>query len=195
MPSKTSLIQQVREATGAGIMDSKKALEASGGAVDAAIAYLKKQGQHVAAKKQERTTKEGTIGSYIHANGSVAALVALACESDFVARTPDFQELAHDLAMQVAAADPQYIAPDNVPASALDEERTIWREQLKTQGKPEKMWDRIIDGKAAKYYSQVCLLKQPFIKDDSITIEQHIQAKIMKFGENIQVRNIMRMAL
>jgi len=195
MEITTQTIQKLRHETGAGIMDAKKALQESGGDYAKAIGWLKKRGQKIALSKQSRKTKEGVIGYYIHANAKVAALVALVCESDFVAKTDDFKELAHDLAMQVAATDPQYISPENVPADIIEGEKEIYRAQLKSEGKPEKIWEKVITGKLDKFFSENCLLKQVFIKDDGKTIEQLIQARVLKLGENIQVRAIKRMAL
>lgn len=195
MPIDTKTIQELREQTGAGLMDTKRALQEAGGDYNKAIEVLRKHGQKVAAKKQDRTTKEGIIGTYVHANHKVVALVALACESDFVGKTEDFQELAHDLAMQVAATDPKYITPADVPADLIAKEKEIYREQLKAEGKPEKMWDKIAEGKLEKFFSEVCLIKQSFIKEDKKTIEELIQEKILKLGENIQIREIKRMSL
>jgi len=195
MKIDTKLIQQLREETGAGIMDAKKALEETNGDIDQATDLMKKKGQKVAAKKQDRATKEGVIGSYMHTNNKVAAMVALACESDFVANTDDFKELAHDLAMQVAANNPTYILPDEVPEEIVNKEKEIFQEQLKTENKPEKIWDNIIKGKLEKYYSEVCFIKQVYIKDDKVTIEQLIQDKILKLGENIQIKEIKKISL
>ncbi len=195
MEITTQDIQKLRSETGAGVMDAKKALQESGGDYDKAINWLKKRGQKIALSKQSRKTNEGVIGCYIHANAKVAALVALTCESDFVAKTEDFKTLAHDLAMQVAATDPQYISPENVPTDIIEHEKEIYRVQLKNEGKPEKIWEKIITGKIQKFFSENCLLKQVFIKDDDKTVEQLIQAQVLKFGENIQIREIKRMSL
>jgi len=189
------LIQKLREQTGVGIMDAKKALQETDGDFDKAIELMKKQGQKVAAKKQDRETNEGTIGTYLHSNGKVVGIAAVACESDFVGKTEDFKDLAHDLAMQVAAADPQYISPADVPAEVIEKEKEIFQEQLKKEKKPQNVMDNIIKGKMDKYYSEVCLLKQPFIKDDKMTIEQLIQEKVLKLGENIQVKEIVKVTL
>lgn len=195
MAIETSLILKLREETGVGMMDAKSALEATDGDYQKAVDHLKKLGKQVALKKQDRSTKEGIVGSYIHANGKVAALVALACETDFVEKTDNFQTLAHDLAMHVAAADPQYLAPTDVPASVVDHERDIFREQLKREGKPAAMIEKIITGKLKKFYSECCFLQQPFIKDDSVTIEELIQQQVLKLGENIQIKEFKRIAL
>lgn len=195
MTITTADIKKLRAATGAGIMDTKKALVEAAGDTKKAMGILRKQGQAMAAKKQVRETREGTIGYYIHSNGKVAAFVALACESDFVANTDDFKELAHDLAMQVAATDPAYIAPEDVPAKELAEKKEVFRAMLKKEKKPAKIWDKIIDGKISKYYSEVCFMKQVFVKDDKQTIEQLIHERILKLGENIQVKEIKKISL
>lgn len=189
------LIQKLRQATGVGIMDAKKALQETDGDFDKAIELMKKQGQKVAAKKQDRETNEGTIGTYIHSNGKVVGIAAVACESDFVGNTEDFKSLAHDIAMQVAAADPIYISPEDVPAEILDKEKEIFTELLKKENKPANIIENIVKGKVEKYYSEVCLLKQPFIKDDKLTIEQLIQEKVLKLGENIKVKEIKKISL
>jgi elongation factor Ts len=149
----------------------------------------------MAAAKSERTVKEGVVGTYLHANGKVAALVAVACETDFVARTKDFQDLAHDLAVHVAAANPQYLQPSDVPADVVAKEREIYQQQLKTEGKPEKMWDNIIEGKLKKFYADTCLLNQTYVKDDSLTITELVQQGVAKLGENIQVVSFSRLAI
>ena len=195
MTIDTATIQKLREYTGVGLMDAKAALEKNDGDYDKAIDYLKKQGQKVAAKKQDRTTAEGVVGSYVHANGKVASLAAVSCETDFVAKTDDFQDLAHDIAMQVAATDPQYVAPADVPAASIEKEKEIYQEQLRQEGKPEAIWEKIITGKLEKYYAEVCLVKQPFIKNDDMTIEQLIQEYVVKLGENIRITEFHRIAL
>jgi len=195
MKIDTKLIKQLREKTGAGIMDVKEALAEFNGDVDKALESLRKKGQKIAATKQDRQTKEGLIGYYVHANGKIAALVAVACETDFVARTDDFKNLVHDLAMQVAATNPLYLSPNEVPAGVINKEKEIYSEQLKKEGKPEKVLDKIVDGKLAKYYQEVCLLKQLFIKDDKRSIEQLLQEVIAKLGENIQIKEFKRLNL
>ncbi len=195
MSIDTATIQKLREQTGVGLMDAKAALEKSDGNYEQAIDYLKKQGQKVAAKKQDRTTAEGTIGSYVHANGKVASLAAISCETDFVAKTDDFQHLAHDIAMQVAATDPQYLAPAEVPTEIIAKEKEIYQTQLRQEDKPESIWEKIIAGKLEKYYADACLVKQPFIKNDDITIEQLIQEHVVKLGENIKIAEFQRIAL
>ncbi len=191
----TATIQQLRSMTGAGIMDAKNALQEAQGDMDAAIEILKKKGQKIAAKKQDREANEGVVGVYVHANNKVAAMVALACETDFVAKTEDFQALAHDLAMHVTAAEPRYLKPEDVPIEDVEKEKEVYREQLKSEGKPEKMWDTIIEGKIKKFYSEVCLMEQAFIKDEDVTITELVTTAIAKLGENIQVKSFTRMAL
>jgi elongation factor Ts len=170
-------------------------VQEAGGNFDKAVELMRKHGQKVAAKKQDRQTNEGAIGTYIHANHKVVAIVALACESDFVGKHEEFRELAHDIAMQIAATDPQYVVPTDIPAEVIAKEKEIYQEQLKSEKKPAKIWDNILKGKLEKFYSEVCLVRQPFIKDDAKTIEQLIQEKILKFGENIQIKEFKRMAL
>jgi len=189
------LIKQLREDSGAGIMDVKDALKEFDGDIEKAMESLRKKGQKVAAKKQDRQTKDGLIGYYVHANSKVAAMVVVACETDFVARTDDFKAFAHDLAMQVAATDPLYLIPEDIPQEVLAKEKEIFIEQLKKEGKPEKMLDKIINGKLEKYYQEVCLLKQIFIKDDKKKIEQLLQEIIAKLGENVQIREFKKLAL
>jgi elongation factor Ts len=188
-------IQWLRQATGVGMMDAKKALEAVDGNREAAVEAMRKRGAKVAASKSDRAVKEGVVGSYVHANNKVAALVAVACETDFVSRTEDFQALAHDLALHVVAAHPKYFSPQQVPADVLAKEEEIYREQLKAEGKPEAMWDKILPGKIAKFYADTCLLNQPFVKDDSMTVEQVIQAAVAKLGENIVVTGFSRLSI
>jgi len=176
-------------------MDAKRALTEAAGDPKKALDILKKQGQKIAVKKQDRQTNQGLVGAYVHANGRVAALVSLACESDFVANTDTFKELAHDIAMHVAAMDPEYVRPEDVPADVIAHEKELFAGQLKEGGKPEKLWDGIIAGKLNKMFGDVCLLKQPFIKEDKKTIEQLIQEYILKLGENIQIKGFKRIAL
>jgi len=188
-------IQALRQATGVGMMEAKKALTESGGDAQKAIEGLRKRGAKVAAAKGDRQVKEGVIGSYVHANGKVAALVAVACETDFVARTTDFQEFAHDLAVHIAAMSPLYLNQDAVPADVVAKEEEIYRAQLEAEGKPVAMLEKILPGKLAKFYSETCLLKQPYVKDDSLTIEQVLQSTIAKLGENIQITSFSRMTI
>ncbi|MCC7153076.1 MAG: translation elongation factor Ts [Bryobacterales bacterium] len=186
------LVKQLREKTGAGMMECKKALTEANGDLAAAEVILRKQGLASAAKKSARSTKQGVIGAYIHPGSQLGVLVEVNCESDFVARTPDFQELVHDLAMQVAAADPKFIRKEEVTAEVLDKEKEIYRARALAEGKPEKIVDKMVEGRLAKFYEEVCLLEQPFIKDNTVTVGQLIAAKIAKIGENITVPRFAR---
>ena len=189
----TKLITQLRARTGAGIVDCREALEEANGDMEKAVELLRKKGAIKAAKKgAERQASEGLIGSYIHANGRIGVLVEVNCETDFVARNADFQSLVKDLAMHIAAANPSYLKPEDVPAAELEKERDVYREQLKNEGKPAEMLDKIIEGKLSKYYQEVCLLKQAFVKDDKISIEQLIEQAILKIGEKIQISRFTR---
>jgi len=191
----TSMIKELREATAAGVLDCKKALEASGGNVDKAKAYLLEKGIAAAAKKADREVKEGLIEAYVHAGSRVGALIELDCETDFVARTEEFRALAHDLAMQVVAAKPLYLAPEDIPPHVLEEETNDYRAQARDAGKPEHIIARIVEGKLQKYHQEVCLMKQPFIKDDELTVQDIITRMIAKLGENIVVRRFARFEL
>ena len=188
----TQMIKELRKATGAGVLDCKQALAANDGDMDKAATYLREKGMAAAAKRASREAREGLIGSYIHAGSRVAALVELNCESDFVAHTDEFQALAHDLAMQVVAAKPLYLKPEDVPADVLEQEKAVYREQQRESGKPENIIDRIVDGKLKKFYEEVSLLDQPFIKDTAITVGELVQQHIALLGENIIVRRFVR---
>ena len=192
MEISAQLVKQLRERTGAGMMECKKALVESNGDIGGAEVVLRKQGIASAAKKSTRTTKQGVIGAYIHAGSQIGVLIEVNCESDFVARTADFQELVHDLAMQVAAADPQFVRREDVPAAALEKEREIARARALAEGKPEKILDKIVEGRLAKYYEEICLLEQPFIKENTTSIADVIKTKIAKLGENISVTRFVR---
>ncbi|HLY19564.1 MAG TPA: translation elongation factor Ts [Bryobacteraceae bacterium] len=186
------LVKQLRERTGAGMMDCKSALIESGGDIGAAEVILRKRGIASAHKKSARVTKQGLIGSYIHSGGQLGVLVEVNCESDFVARTGDFQELVHDVAMHIAAADPKYIRQEDVPEEALAREKEIQRGRAAFEGKPANVIDRIVEGRMAKFYEEVCLLDQPFVKEASLTVGQLIKTKIAKLGENITVSRFTR---
>jgi elongation factor Ts len=186
------LVKQLRERTGAGMMECKSALVESKGDVAEAEVVLRKRGIASAQKKSSRTTKQGVIGSYIHPGSQLGVLVEVNCESDFVARTEDFQQLVRDIAMQVAAADPQFIRKEDVTPEALEKEKEIQRARAIAEGKPEKMADRIVEGRMNKYYEEVCLYEQPFIKDNSLTVGQLIATKIAKVGENMSVARFVR---
>lgn len=195
MEITTSMIKDLREASGAGVLDCKKALEASGGDLEKAKAFLQEKGLAAAAKKADREVKEGLIEAYVHAGGRVGALIELGCETDFVARTEGFKELAHDLAMQIVAANPLCLTPEDIPPDVLEQEKTTYRIQAREQGKPEQIVDRIVEGKLQKYYQEVCLLVQPFIKNDELTVQDVITQMIAKVGENIVVRRFARFEL
>jgi len=189
------MVKDLRAATGAGVMDCRKALEQAGGDFKKAAECLRQQALAAAAKKATREAKEGIIGHYVHAGSKVAALVEVNCESDFVARTPEFQALVHDLAMQVVAASPLWVKPENVPADLLECEREKYRSQVADSGKPAQVIERILDGKLTKYYEENCLLNQPFIKDSNMTVGELVTQMIAKLGENIVVRRFVRYAL
>lgn len=189
------MIKELRDKTGAGIMDCKEALTAANGAMDDAIDFLRKKGLQAAAKRAARSTQEGVVGSYIHGGGRLGVLVEVNCETDFVARTEDFQALVHDLAMQVAAAHPLYLARDDVPAEVIMKEHEIYEEQAKASGRPPQAVPKIVEGRLEKYYQEVCLLDQPFVKDPSMTVQDLIKARIAKTGENIAVKRFVRFQL
>jgi elongation factor Ts len=186
------LVKDLRERTGAGMMECKKALLATNGDIGEAEVYLRKQGIASAGKKAARATKQGLIGSYIHAGGQLGVMVEVNCESDFVARTDDFKELVHDIAMHIAAADPKWLRREDVPGEVLEKEKEIARDRARNEGKPEKILDRIVEGRMAKFYEEVCLLEQPFVKEATLTIEQLVKTKIAKLGENISVARFIR---
>jgi elongation factor Ts len=185
-------VKELREKTGAGFMECKAALAETHGDVEKAIDLLRKKGLSSAAKKAGRETREGLIGSYIHVGGKVGVLLEVNCESDFVARTEDFQQLVKDLAMQVAAADPRFVRREDVTPEVLERERDIYMEQAKSTGKPKPVLDKIVDGKMEKFYAETCLMEQPFIRDPKVTIHEVISAKVAKLGENIRVNRFAR---
>ena len=186
------LVKELRERTGAGMMECKSALKEAGGDIAEAEVVLRKRGIASAGKKSARATRQGLIGSYIHHGGQLGVMVEINCESDFVARTDDFQELVHDIAMHIAAADPQFIRKEDVTEAALEKERDIQRARALNEGKPEKMVDKIVEGRMAKYFEEVCLLEQPFVKEASISVGSLIKTKIAKLGENITVARFVR---
>jgi len=187
-----ALVKKLRDQTGAGMMECKAALQEANGDIDAAVLLLRKRGLAQAAKKSGRSTSEGQIGSYIHAGGKVGVLVELNCESDFVARTEDFQNLMKEIALQIAAASPQYAKREEVPADILERERTIYRAQMENSGKPANVIEKIVEGKLGSFYEQTVLLDQPSIRDPKTTVGQNIQAVIAKLGENIAVARFAR---
>lgn len=185
-------IKKIREMTGAGVVDVKKALDEAGQDEAKAIDILRKKGQSKALKKADRLASEGFVGSYIHSNGKIGALVKLLCETDFVARNSEFQELAKDIAMHVAAMNPQFVKPEEVSDDVVNKEKAIWTEQLKNEGKPENIWEKIMAGKEKKLRDEVSLFGQPFVKDPEKTVHDLVTEKIAKMGENIQVGGFVR---
>jgi elongation factor Ts len=194
MNEKETIIK-LRNQTGAGIMDIKEALEKADGDEQKACDFLRLKGQKIAAKRADREAREGWIGSYVHANGKIASLVKLACETDFVARNQDFKDLAHDLAMQVTASNPLYLSSSDIPSEVLDKEKGILMEEIEKQGKPKEMAEKILQGKLEKYYSDVCLLNQRFVKDDSKTVVNLIEEATTKIGEKIEIVEFKRMEI
>lgn len=188
----SDMIKELREKTLAGMLDCKKALTECGGDMEKAVDYLRKKGLASAGKKAGREAKEGIVASYIHLNGKIGVLLELNCETDFVAKNAEFQALAKDLCMQVAAANPQYVSEDEVPAENVQREREIYREQMKDSGKPAEVLEKIIDGKMKKYYSEVCLLDQEYIKDPKVIIKDLVKNLISTIGENITVGRFSR---
>jgi elongation factor Ts len=185
-------VKELREKTNAPMMDCKQALTESKGDIEGAIVILRKKGVATAAKKATRATSEGTVSSYIHAGGKIGVLVEVNCESDFVARTEDFKGLVHDVAMHIAATDPRYIRKEDVSADAFEKEKDICRAQAAATGKPAPVIEKIVEGKMGKFYEEVCLYEQPFIKDQTMTVHQLIATVVGKLGENISVRRFAR---
>jgi elongation factor Ts len=186
------LVKQLRERTGAGFAACREALIEAQGNLELAIDILRKKGQAAAAKKAQRATSEGLVGSYIHAGGKIGVLVEVNCESDFVARTEDFQRLCHDVAMHIAALDPRFLRREEVTQEILDREREIYKDQAKQTGKPEPVIEKIVSGKMEKFYEENCLYEQHFIKDEGVTIKELVDQAIAKVGENIAVRRFSR---
>jgi elongation factor Ts len=185
-------VKELREKTGAPMMDCKQALTEAKGDLEQAIVFLRKKGVSVAMKKAARAANEGAVGHYIHAGGKIGVLVEVNCESDFVARTEDFKELVHDIAMHIAASDPKFVRKEDVTPEAFEREKDIYRAQAAATGKPAPVVEKIVAGKMEKFYEEVCLLEQPFIKDQTMSISQLIAAKVGKLGENIAVRRFAR---
>ena len=185
-------VKELRDKTGAPMMDCKQALTEAKGNLEDAVVLLRKKGVSVAAKKATRVTSEGSVASYIHAGGKIGVLVEVNCESDFVARTDDFKELVHDIAMHITASDPRYVRKEDVTPSDFAREKEIFLDQAIRSGKPANIAEKIVAGKMEKFYEEVCLLEQPFIKDQTITIAQLIATKVGKLGENISVRRFAR---
>jgi elongation factor Ts len=192
MEITAQMVRELRERTGAPMMDCKAALSEASGDVENAIDVLRTRGLAKAAKKAGRATSEGMVGHYIHAGGKIGVLVEIDCETDFVARTEDFQSLVRDVAMHIAAADPRFVRREEVTPEVLEHEKAIFREQALASGKPAAVVDRIVDGKIEKFYGEAVLLEQPFVKDPEVTIGQLVAARIAKVGENIQIRRFAR---
>src|SRR5579862_109610 len=185
-------VKELRDKSGAPMGDCLKALQEAKGDIEEAFVVLRKRGMASAAKKASRSTNEGAVGTYIHAGGKIGVLLEVNCESDFVARTPDFQELLKDIAMHIAATDPRYVRREDVTAEDLEREKDIYRAQAAASGKPPAVVEQIVQGKMSKFYEEVCLLEQPFIKDQAVTIKELIAQKVAKLGENITVRRFAR---
>jgi elongation factor Ts len=195
MSVSADMVKKLREKTGAGMMDCKKSLEKSGGDINKATDYLREQGLTQAAKKASRIAREGIIYSYIHPGDKLGVLLELNCETDFVARTEDFKLLAKDIAMQIAATNPLVVSRSDLRPELLEKEKEIYRTQAKNEGKPEKIIERIVEGKLEKYFQEVCLLEQPFVKDQDRTVKDRINETLAKLGENISVKRFIRFRL
>ncbi|HPN67393.1 MAG TPA: translation elongation factor Ts [bacterium] len=192
MEITAQLVNELRKKTGLGLMECKKALADTNGNIDQAIEELRKKGLAKAAKKSERTTSQGRIETYIHGEGRVGVMVEIHCETDFVAKNEQFKNFTHDIALHIAGVNPAYISPEQVPADIIAKEKEIFSEQLKNEGKPANIVDKIIEGKLAKYYEEHCLLKQPFIKDGDKTVEQYLTEQISVIGENMKIARFVR---
>jgi len=192
MEITATMVKELRQKSGAGIMECKQALKEGKGDIEEAITVLRKKGLARAGKKEGRATTEGRVGSYIHAGGRIGVLIEINCETDFVANTEDFKDLVKDLAMHVAAARPRFVSRDEVTQEILDREREIFAHQARESGKPEKVVDKIVDGKMNKFYEENCLVDQVFVKDTSITIQELVKQKIAKLGENITIGRFAR---
>ena len=188
-------VKELREKTGAGLLDCQKALGEAAGDVEKAIRLLRERGLAKAAKKATRAATDGAIGAYIHPPGKIGVLIEVNCETDFVAKTPEFQQLVKDLAMQVAASSPRYVSREEVPAAELESEREIYRKQALQSGKPEKVIERIVEGQVERFYKDVCLLEQPFLKQPERTVKEIVQEAIVRFGVNVTVRRFARFGL
>ena len=192
MEVSASMVKDLREKTGAGMMDCKKALSETGGDFQKAVDYLRQKGLATAAKRAGRIASEGRIGSYIHAGGKIGVMVEVNCETDFVAKTDDFQVFAKDVAMHIAASNPSYVRREEVPPEVLEREKEIYRAQARDAKKPDKIIDKIVDGKLEKFYGEACLLEQPFVKDPDITIQDLLNGFIGKVGEKVEIRRFTR---
>ncbi|MCR4279095.1 MAG: translation elongation factor Ts [bacterium] len=193
--SDAKQVMDLRKMTGAGVMDAKKALTEANGDIEKAVSLLKERGAIKASKREGRETSEGVVVSYIHHTKKLGSLVEIQCETDFVARNEEFQTLANDIAMQVAAIDPLYLSPDQIPTNEFEKQREIFKAEMKDENKPDEMKEKIIEGKLQKWYKDVCLLQQPFFKDEDMSIEQMIQQFIAKTGENVTVARFTRYSM
>lgn len=195
MEITSAMVKELRTKTGAGMMDCKEALASVEGDFEKAIDYLRKKGLSAATKRSSKAAKDGTVASYIHMGGKIGVMVEVNCETDFVAKTEDFQTMARDIAMHIAASNPLYVRPDEIQEAALEREKEIYRSQLREEKKPEKIWDKIIEGKLKKYYEDVCLTEQKFVKNQDITVATLVSNMIAKTGENIIIRRFARFQL
>ena len=195
MEISSAMVKELRVKTGAGMMDCKEALAAVEGDFEQAIDFLRKKGLSAATKRSSKAAKDGTVSSYIHMGGKIGVIVEINCETDFVAKTDDFRAMGKDIAMHVAASNPLFVRPDELPEDALNREKEIYRSQLREEGKPEKIWDKIIEGKLKKYYEDVCLTEQKFIKNTDITVGILVSNMIAKTGENIIIHRFARFQL
>ena len=195
MEVSVELVKDLRQRTGAGVIDCRTALQEAEGNMEAAIDYLRRKGLATAAKKAVRIATDGLVSSYIHAGGKMGVLVEINCETDFVAKTGDFQTFVKNIAMHIAAANPQYIRREEIPEAVLERERTIYRTQAQEADKPQKVIDKIVEGKMERYYSEVCLLEQTYVRDSDLTIKELLDAMIAKIGENISIRRFARFQL
>jgi elongation factor Ts len=195
MEISVELIKDLRQRTGAGVIDCRTALQEGEGNMEAAIDYLRRKGLATAAKKAGRIATDGLVSSYIHAGGKMGVLVEINCETDFVAKTEDFQTFVKNIAMHIAAANPQYIRREQIPEDVLERERTVYRSQAQEAGKPQKVIDKIVEGKMERYYSEVCLMEQTYVRDSDLTIKELLDAMVAKVGENISIRRFARFQL
>lgn len=192
MEITAAMVKDIRQVTGAGVLDCRKALEAANGDFESAVAFLREKGLAAVAKRAGRDASDGVVEAYVHPGSPVAVMLELNCETDFVARTDDFKTLAHDLALHIAFAAPRYLTRENVPQAEVERERAEFRAQALEEGKPENIVDRIVDGRMEKFYQQVCIMEQPFVKDDDRIIQDLITDAIAKFGENVILRRFVR---
>jgi len=195
MAGSSQLVKELREKTGAGILDCQKALQENGDNIEKAVDYLRQKGLAAAQKKAGRETNQGLVHAYIHMGGKIGVLIEVNCETDFVARNEEFKAFVNDLALQVAAAKPQYVRREDVPAATIDKERSIYEGQAKEMGKPPAAWPKIVEGKLEKFYQESCLLEQAFIKDPAVTVKDLLAQKIAKIGENMNIRRFTRYQL